>query len=65
MSPTPSLALFDVPKTIDPRGSGSSPTILSNINLVKITCNSLGDFMNSSSKMTFGLGESSLKRDET
>ena len=64
-SPTPSDALLLVAKIMLPLGSGTSPTILSNINLVKITCNNLGDFMNSSSKITLGLGSSRQNRLET
>ena len=64
-SPTPSPALFDVAKICDPRGSDLSPTIRSRNNLVKITCNSLGDFINSSAKMTFGLGSFRLKSEDT
>ena len=64
-SPTPSLALFDVAMITDPAGSGLSPTIFSNIMRVKITCKSLGDFINSSSKIILGLSLSSLNNSAT
>ena len=64
-SPTPSPALFDVAKICDPLGSGLSPTIRSRNNLVKITCKSLGDFMNSSAKIRLGFELFKLKSEDT